>query len=234
MSYNPTKRLSIQHAHRSPKMSTIRSISVQPDWTETEASKNPSQMTMAMHSTFDQIIKHDHAQIVKYMTKYFEIPKVDVENRKRHVNSIIRGLAIHSVSEEMSVYPAVEKHLPNGKDEANRLRAEHLELKKDLQRVDFMPINDANLEPLLRKIFTEFEHHAKLEENEDFPKLRKAMSSEEAMKLGREYEDAKGASPTHPHPSAPDHGGIMEKAAGMASVPLDKLIDAQREFVKED
>lgn len=203
----------------------------------TEAAMMPeaTQHTMATKSSsFDQIIKHDHDQLVQYFEKYFQMPKIDIDNRKRHVNSIIRALTIHSVSEEMAVYPAVERHLPNGKEEATELRAEHLEVKKDLQRADFMPIDDANFDPLFTKIFKEFREHAKREEDHDFPALRKMMSSEEAVKLGQDYSNARSMSPTHPHPAAPDKGGLMEKAAAMASIPLDKMIDAQREFVKEN
>ncbi|TPX45801.1 hypothetical protein SeLEV6574_g03644 [Synchytrium endobioticum] len=182
---------------------------------------------------FPSIIKKDHAEIDQYFKGYFKTPKNDVDNRRRYLNSLIRALAVHSTAEELTFYPVLIKHMSNGEELAAKNREEHLEVKKDLQRVDFMRMDDETLDPLLKKLHTEFLDHIKLEEEVELPQLKSSLTDSQAEELTETYLKYKTTAPTHPHPSAPDKGGMLEKAAGVASLPMDKLIDSQREFVKE-
>ncbi|TPX50866.1 hypothetical protein SeMB42_g02091 [Synchytrium endobioticum] len=187
-----------------------------------------------MEKAFDELVVQDHTQIVKYLRKFWEIPEIDEDNRKRHVNSFIRALVIHSLAEEMILYTALIKYVPNGAEIVAGLRDEHAQFKKDLQAIDFMPLNDPNFVPLLHKIDKLLDHHIKEEEDQDFPTLRRHMSDEEAIQLGRDFSKAKSYVGTHPHPLAPDHGGLLEMVVNMAVIPIDKLADVGREFVKEE
>ncbi|TPX32843.1 hypothetical protein SmJEL517_g04149 [Synchytrium microbalum] len=202
-----------------------------PILSETQASAQNTQASqqlqqMSGEEPFDQILARDHAQIISYFKNYMAIDKIDTENRQRHINSIVRSLSVHSLAEEMIIYPAMEKHILGGKTIAIQLRQEHLDLKKDLQVVDSLPLSDANLEPLLSKIMKD-----KLEESTEFPALRREISLIQAIELGREFMKAKSKAPTRPHPKAPDASGIMGKATSMAAGPIDKMRDGSRDFV---
>lgn len=81
-------------------------------------------------------VKHDHAELEK---QYRNILAAEDEDTKvRWQNQFIWELARHSIAEEIIVYPAFEKFVPNGLVMAEKDRAEH-------QRVRFHPISTVHI-----------------------------------------------------------------------------------------
>lgn len=67
-------------------------------------------------------------------------------------------------------------------------------------------------------------HHAKDEEEDQFPKLRAHLPQEQLEELGEKVEQAKKVAPTRPHPSAP-HSELFHKTVGVGVGMVDRLRD---------
>ena len=69
------------------------------------------------------VIIHDHNELKTYYDKIMN--SADLETQTEFQNQFVWELARHSIAEEIVVYPAMEKHVPNGKDMAEKDRQEH-------------------------------------------------------------------------------------------------------------
>lgn len=76
-----------------------------------------------MTYTIIDTIKTDHRHIEEYYNNV--INATDDDARTRWQNQFVWEVARHSIAEELVVYPAIEKHLPDGKQRADKDRAEH-------------------------------------------------------------------------------------------------------------
>ncbi|KAI8826019.1 hemerythrin HHE cation binding domain-containing protein [Fimicolochytrium jonesii] len=176
----------------------------------------------------DAILK-DHKEIQAYYEQYLANTDNPTEQEK-WANQLRWEIARHSIGEELIVYPAYEKHFPNGKALADKDRAEHQQVKNDLYTLQSLtPGKDADFDPLIAKMMRELRAHIKHEEEEDLPKLRAALSQKDAEYMGRQFETTKNFVPTRSHPSAPDKPPF-ETLAGLLAAPLDKLRDAFSKF----
>lgn len=70
----------------------------------------------------DPIIK-DHEELKSYYDKIMN--SEDHNTQAEYQNQFVWELARHSIAEEIVVYPAMEKHVPNGMDMAEKDRQEH-------------------------------------------------------------------------------------------------------------
>lgn len=69
------------------------------------------------------VIKHDHRELEDYYNRI--ISTNDPDEQARYQNLFVWELARHSIGEELVVYPAFEKFLPNGEQMATKDRKEH-------------------------------------------------------------------------------------------------------------
>jgi len=76
-----------------------------------------------------EAIKRDHRELEEDYNNILSATSDDEKTRWQ--NQFTWELARHSVGEELIVYPAMEKHLPNGKEMADHDREEH-------QKVSFL------------------------------------------------------------------------------------------------
>jgi hypothetical protein len=86
--------------------------------------------------------------------------------------------------------------------------------------------DDPEMSPLLQQLMDEVAAHVEDEENNLFPMLRQACSSEMLGDLGDKVRRAKAMAPTRPHPSAPD-----TPPANKLLAPGAGLVDRARDFV---
>lgn len=130
----------------------------------------------------------------------------------------------HDVAEEMYVYPAIEKYIPNGTEEVEHDKQEHDEIVQVMKQLEdcnaVAPVFMAQLEKLKGLL----SHHADDEESQQFPKMRTHMSGDQLIELGEKVEQAKTLASTHPHPSAP-HSELFHKSVGASVGMVDRLSD---------
>ncbi|KAJ4417903.1 hypothetical protein N0V85_001643 [Neurospora sp. IMI 360204] len=176
-------------------------------------------------------IKYDHAELEQQYKNI--IAAKDDDTKVRWQNQFIWELARHSIAEEIVVYPAFEKFVPNGLQMAEKDRAEHQRVKNLLYEFQKMTPSSSDFRPTLDKLWDALSQHIKEEERDDLPALEQHIDAEYSGKLASSFNTTKHFVPTKSHPSAPDRPPY-ETAAGMLATPLDKLMDMFKKFPKED
>ncbi|KAJ3040478.1 hypothetical protein HK097_002555 [Rhizophlyctis rosea] len=175
-----------------------------------------------------EAILDDHKEINAYYEQYLANAGNDKEQQK-WANQLIWEVARHSVAEELVLYPLIEKKLPDGKALADKDRAQHMEAKKDLYQLEKLKAGTREFDDLIARTIRDLREHIKEEEQIDLPKIQAAISAEESLKVGKEFQRTKHFVPTRSHPSAPDKPPF-ETLAGLLAAPMDKLGDMLRKF----
>ena len=139
--------------------------------------------------------------------------------------TLIAEIMRHAVAEEMYVYPAIEDHVPNGSDDVAHDKEEHGEIVKVLKAIERAGPADPDFMLQIERLEEMLHHHARDEEDEQFPKLRAHVPRDKLFELGRQVEKAKRLAPTRPHPSAP-HSELFHKTIGPGVGMVDRLRDA--------
>ncbi|KAK5124759.1 hypothetical protein LTR85_001472 [Meristemomyces frigidus] len=178
-------------------------------------------------------IKNDHRSLEEARDKIYDANKAgDADTQRRWQNQFTWELARHSIGEELVVYPAFEKHLPDGKEMAESDRGEHRKVKEHLAKFQVMTPDDKEFIPTLEALWTDLGHHIQEEESEDLPKLEQALKDEDSQALTDSFARTKHFIPTRSHPSAPDRPPY-ETVMGLMAAPMDKLRDLFAKFPRE-
>lgn len=82
------------------------------------ASTTPFKMPSISESIID-----DHRELDEYYEKILDAS--DNDTKTRYANLLTWELARHAIGEELIMYPAMEKHIPDGKKLADHDREEH-------------------------------------------------------------------------------------------------------------
>ncbi|MFI1995422.1 hemerythrin domain-containing protein [Actinoplanes sp. NPDC020271] len=144
--------------------------------------------------------------------------------RRDLTDTAISELVRHAVAEEMYVYPAMRKYLPDGDKAVEHDIEEHKELEETMKRLEGAEVSSAEFEEALRTLETVLADHVQDEEQEQFPALRRHIPHEELVELAGKVETAKKLAPTRPHPAAPN-SELFHKLAGPGVGLVDRLRD---------
>jgi hypothetical protein len=141
----------------------------------------------------------------------------------------------HAIAEELVVYPAIDKYIPNGTAVADKDRAAHQKVKILLKEFEAMDPSDPQFEPTLKAIMADLKQHIQDEELHDIPQLEKALANHlaESADLAKSFERTKMFTPTRSHPAAPNKPPF-ETVVGLMVAPIDKLRDMFAKFPRED
>jgi len=165
------------------------------------------------------LLKQDHKAVSK-LFKDFEKAKQPAQQRKL-AEKVIKELAVHAAIEEMVFYPAVRDRVPKSEDTVLESLEEHHVVKWVLSELADMKPDHERFKAKMTVLIETVRHHVEEEEQELFPKVRKALGRKELAELGATLEKAKKTAPTRPHPRAPDTppGNLI---AGTAAGVVDK------------
>jgi hypothetical protein len=169
------------------------------------------------------VIMSDHREVEKIFNE-LESRSGSVEHRRQLADHVIAELVRHSVAEEMFMYPAARKALPNGDEIADHEIAEHAEAEEDMKKLEGVDPTDAKFDQLTAKLIADVRHHIEEEETNLLPKLQQACAQHDLQELGAKVLRAKKIAPTRPHPSAPD-----KPPANLILAPGVGLIDRLRD-----
>jgi len=170
-------------------------------------------------------LTHQHHEVDALFTKLEKMDGSTSDEARRLAEQAVIFLVKHSVAEEIYLYPAIREHVPGGDEIADHAVEEHNEAERSMKRLESLKPADADFWPTMRELITEVRHHVEEEENDLFPKLRRACSEPQLQELGKKVQQAEEVAPTRPHPSAPSEGsalGILTPGTGM----IDRLRDA--------
>jgi hemerythrin-like domain-containing protein len=178
--------------------------------------------TGGQHADAVDILTADHRAMLELLGEIEGTAEAD--QRRGLADTVIAEVMRHAVAEEMFVYPAIEKHLPNGAEEVEHDKKEHDELVQVMKRMEDVDASGAQFMDLVREMERQLRHHIEDEEAEQFPKLRTHIPAEELVEMGQKVENAKKLAPTRPHPHAP-HSELFHKTIGAGVGMVDRLRD---------
>ncbi|KAK3080512.1 hypothetical protein LTS18_000629 [Coniosporium uncinatum] len=184
-----------------------------------------------MGETISEAIAADH----QLFDDYYENIKsaTDDGEKVRWRNQLTWTIARHAISEELTLYPAMEKHLGReGVLLTKTDKEQHQGVKDYLYKIQDMTPTDPKFWPLLDTLMDVLHHHIEHEKNEDMPRLEGLLPREESEAIARSFQRTKNIVPTRSHPSAPTEY-YLENLAGLLTAPIDKLRDLVRDFPSE-
>lgn len=141
-----------------------------------------------------ELLKKDHQKVAGLFKRY-EAAEDDAAAEKEELFRMIkRELDVHARIEEEIFYPAA-KQAPS--EEAKELVAEageeHKQIKTLLAELDGMDADDEQFGAKMTVLKEDVEHHVEEEQDELFPKVRKALGNDRLEELGRQLEARKQA-----------------------------------------
>jgi hemerythrin-like domain-containing protein len=169
------------------------------------------------------VLVTDHQEMKDYFRELEAA--TDAKARRDAADKLTAEVARHSVAEEMYLYPAARKILPNGDELIDEEIQEHAEVEKLLKQWEGMDGDDPQFMSIYEQIRDGLLHHIDEEEEPKlFPEMQAALSQEEQENLGAKITRAKKLAPTRPHPSAPD-GPPWDKVVGPPTGIMDRMRD---------
>jgi hemerythrin-like domain-containing protein len=125
------------------------------------------------------VLKDDHAA-VKRLFRAFE--KTDDPKRRGELaNEMIAALQLHTEVENTILYPEILKTLPDLKDEILESYEEHHAVDMIIAEIQKLEPTAENFEARVTVLIENVEHHIGEEEDEWFPKVRKALGRDELL-----------------------------------------------------
>ena len=168
------------------------------------------------------VLTSDHRDATALIGEVWTIK--DPMMRRDLTDTFISELVRHAVAEEMYVYPAMRKHLPDGDKAVEHDIEEHKELEEAMKQLEDRDVSSAEFDEALRRLETLLADHVQDEEAEQFPLLRRSIPQEELTELAAKVETAKKLAPTRPHPDAPN-SELFHKLVGPGVGLVDRLRD---------
>src|SRR3954467_995004 len=125
------------------------------------------------------VLKDDHAE-VKRLFRAFE--KTDDPAKQGELaEQMIAALQLHTEVENTILYPAILKTLPDLEDEILESYEEHHAVDLIIAEIQKLEPTAENFKARVTVLIENVEHHIGEEEDEWFPKVRKALGRDELL-----------------------------------------------------
>jgi hemerythrin-like domain-containing protein len=172
------------------------------------------------------LLKDDHRTVRELFRKFEQAGERAHATKRKVADRIIEELSVHSAIEEQIFYPTARETVERADDEVLESLEEHHIVKWTLSELEGMDPRDERFDAKVTVLVELVRHHMQEEEEDLFPKVRKAMSRQALAELGELMARAKLAAPKRPHPRAPD-----EPPGNLLAAPLAAVLDAGKEAV---
>ena len=171
------------------------------------------------------LLREDHATARRLFREFRATGERAYATRRRVADRIIGELSIHAGIEETVFYPRLRVQAPEIADEVLESLEEHHVVKLLLSEIEKMDPRDERFAAKVQVLMENTEHHMREEEQEMFPRVRRAFSRADLVAMGQDLADARTVVPSRPHPHAPDEppGNV---ATAMVTTPLDDAVTA--------
>jgi hemerythrin superfamily protein len=127
-----------------------------------------------------ELLKRDHADVKKAFKEFEKAKYKDPNACKEFVMSICMAIEMHAKVEEEIFYPAVRARIKDD-DLMNEAQVEHNSAKVLIGDIEKMSGDDPMLKATATVLAEYIQHHVKEEENEMFPKVRRAKLDLEGL-----------------------------------------------------
>ena len=143
-----------------------------------------------------ELLKQQHEEVSSLFELIAEAE--DLTGKRALVQELADAFAAHATIEEEIFYPAA--YADATEEVLTEAVEEHLSIKRIIVDVLEMAPDHENFDAKLKVLKEQIEHHVEEEEGELFPKVRKAMESEELERMGLEmkerFDEVMSAEPT--------------------------------------
>jgi hemerythrin-like domain-containing protein len=158
---------------------------------------------------------------------------INKEDALKWRNQLVYEITVHSLAEEIVLYPVLKSELPNGEMIYNTSIQEHRQLKEDLYKAQNLDANDIEFRNRVKQVMDDLLKHIEKEEKEVLPLLDKHVSLNKRVELGNQFERRKLIVPTKSHPSAPDQPSLVNSIISILTSPIDKFRDLFSSFPEQ-
>lgn len=115
----------------------------------------------------------DHEKVKKLFKEFEKLSKKNDDSKVEIANQICMELTAHALAEEEVFYPVARRAISDD-DMMNEADVEHDSAKDLIAQIQSMSPNDEMYDAKVTVLGEYIDHHVKEEENEMFPKVRKA------------------------------------------------------------
>ncbi len=126
------------------------------------------------------------------------------------VDEVTIELVRHAVAEEQYLYPAVREHVEGGDGIADKEIRDHSRIEKLLKQLEKTKADSPEMSPLLQQLMEEVAEHVEDEENNLFPMLRQACSSQMLGDLGEKGPAGQSHGPDTSASCRPGHSACEQ------------------------
>ena len=137
--------------------------------------------SMAAGNEWDEILKLEHRATLAKFDLLLATDDSETGKRASLVKTIHYALNKHAHQEEQVVYPALRQ--ANETVDADHLEHEHGYVKTFLYELENMPKDSPNFLSRVREFRDLIEEHAKMEEEQVFPRFKSALTPEQDKKI---------------------------------------------------
>ncbi len=212
------------------KSSTVKSqpnTSYNPDINR-DLYKSEYNPDLTSNEPIDNLVIRDHTVAKSIYEKFCACINKDEAVKWR--NQLVYEIAVHSLAEEIILYPVIKSDLPNGEFLYNQSIQEHRQLKDDLYKAQNLDPSNLEFRSRVKIVMEDLIKHIEKEEKEILPLLDKHVPMNRRIELGGQFERRKLIVPTKPHPSAPDEPSIANSIISILTAPVDKFRDLFTSF----
>lgn len=151
----------------------------------------------------------------------------DPQAREKPFVELRQLLAVHETAEEMVVHPRVRREARAGDTIVDARLTEEHDAKEALSQIEKLDITSQRFIHELTKLRDAVLDHAKHEENEEFPVLKREVDADELKRMGTAVRAAEAIAPTRPHP------GVESAKLNFAVGPFASMLDRARDLIQQ-
>jgi len=147
-----------------------------------------TQAMSASQGNWADSLAAEHDAVLMLFDKMLATDDSQTVQRKMMLMKLGYALDKHAYAEEHVVYPALRE--ANDRADAENLETEHGEVKEFLYRLNHMSADDPAWVETVQQFRNSVEAHAKMEEDEVFPRLRSEIDEELDARITKEVNKA--------------------------------------------
>ena len=147
-----------------------------------------SQAFMGGHGNWAESLAQEHDAVLMIFDKMLATDETQTTQRKMLLMKLGYALDKHAYAEEHVVYPALRE--ANETADAEELETEHGQVKEFLYRLGHMAADDPAWIDTVREFRAAVEAHARMEEDQVFPRLRDGIDEDLDARITREVKKA--------------------------------------------
>lgn len=136
------------------------------------------------------LLRRDHDKVAWLLDRLVACSESGNDEWKSIVDMLRKELIPHSRAEEAVFYNAIREKSPKARGIAQAF-GEHAAAEVELRALQAMKAIDVNWTRMAKRLRDNLNYHVEVEESEIFETARKVISDEQAIEIGRAFEQLK-------------------------------------------